>query len=91
MLFERFFFIVVVPIVPVPALGETTRLNFASHSGPFGLLRSMSVFVAFVLGIVDGVVVIGEYLTFAPVAGFVPGAAHVGVVAVVPLAFGPLP
>lgn len=93
MLFDRFF-VFIVPIVLVPVLvlvGETTRLNFASQSEPFGLLRSISVFVALVFGIVDGVVVIGEYFTFAPVAGFVPGAAHVGVVAVVPVALGPLP
>jgi len=62
----------------------TTRLNLESQSEPFGLLCSMSVpVVAFVsVEFVDGAAgVIGEYLIFAPVAGFVPGAAHVAVVA----------
>jgi len=58
----------------------TTRLNLESQSEPFGLLCSMSAPVAFVsVEFVAGV--IGEYLIFAPVAGFVPGAAHVAVVA----------
>ena len=64
----------------------TTRLNLASQSEPFGLLCSMSLPVAFVsVEFVLGVVGIGEYLIFAPVAGFVPAGTHVGVAAVLVL------
>jgi hypothetical protein len=59
----------------------TTRLNLESQSEPFGLLCSMSAPVALVsVEFVDGAAgVIGEYLIFAPVAGFVPGAAQAAV------------
>lgn len=72
----------------------TTRLNLASQSEPFGLLWSMSAPVAAFVsaGFAAGAAgVIGEYLIFAPVAGFVPGAAHVAVLASVDEVAGVVP